>query len=93
MRTLTTTELERMDVINLCDGARLGCPSSLEICPEDGKVTALFIPLESGFFSFGRSETYRIPWCRVECLGEDTVLVKLTAAELAGCVCKKGKHG
>ncbi len=91
MRTLTTTELARMDVINLCDGARLGCPSSFEICADDGKLTALFVPVESGLFSLGRSEAYRIPWCRIECLGEDTILVKLSAAELAGCVCKRGK--
>ena len=33
-----------------------------------------------------KAEHYRIPWCRVECIGEDTVLVKLTAAELSSCL-------
>ncbi len=91
MRPIQTTALFSMEVINLCDGARLGCASALEIDADCGNVTALVIPAESGFFSFGKTDCYRIPWCRIECLGEDTVLVKLTAAELAGCLCKKGK--
>ncbi len=91
MRTITSTALEHMEVINLCDGARLGSPNSLEINADDGCITAIYVPRECGIFSFGRSECYRIPWCRIECLGEDTVLVKLTAAELSSCLVKKGK--
>ena len=91
MRTLTTTTLFCMEVINLCDGARLGTTQALEIDPDCGSVTALLIPVECGFFSFGKSDVYRIPWCRIECLGEDTVLVKLTAAELSSCLTKRGK--
>ncbi len=91
MRPLTTTTLFSMEVINLCDGARLGCISALELDADCGHTTAIIIPVESGFFSLGKSDTYRIPWCRIECIGEDAVLVKLTAAELAGCRCKRGK--
>ena len=86
MREITTADLFCMEVINLCDGGRLGYPSSLELCAEDGKVTAIIIQKECGLFGFGKSEHYRIPWCRVECIGEDTVLVKLTAAELSSCL-------
>ncbi len=92
MRSITTITLFSMEVINLCDGARLGCISSLEIDADCGSISAVLIPVETGFFSFGKSDNYRIPWCRIECIGEDTVLVKLTAAELAGCLCKKGKR-
>ncbi len=91
MRTLSTHTLFSMQVINLCDGACLGSPSALELDPDCGQATALIIPVETGLFSFGRSEYYRIPWCRIECLGEDAVLVKLTAAELASCLSKKSK--
>ena len=93
MREITTTDLCAMEVINLCDGGRLGYPSALELCPEDGKITALIIPRECGFLGLGKTERYRIPWCRIECIGEDTVLVKLTAAELSNCVVGgKGKR-
>lgn len=90
MREITTAELFCMEVINLCDGGRLGYANSLELSADEGRVTALLIPKDNGLWSFGKSEHYRIPWCRVECLGEDCVLVKLTAAELQGCL-RKGK--
>ena len=86
MREITTTDLFCLEVINLCDGGKLGYPSALELCAEDGRVTALIIPRESGFWGLGKTEQYRIPWCRIECIGEDTVLVKLTAAELTTCI-------
>ncbi|MBP3570419.1 MAG: YlmC/YmxH family sporulation protein [Clostridia bacterium] len=93
MREITTTDLCAMEVINLCDGGRLGYPSALELCPEDGKITALIIPRECGFLGLGKTERYRIPWCRIECIGEDAILVKLTAAELTNClVGGKGKR-
>lgn len=88
MREITTTELECMEVINLCDGGKLGYPSALAINAEDGHVTALIIPKENGFLGFGKSEHFRIPWCRIECIGEDAILVKLTASELSSCLCR-----
>ena len=93
MREITTTDLCSMEVINLCDGGRLGYPSALELCAEDGRITALIIPRECGFLGLGKTERYRIPWCRIECIGEDAILVKLTAAELTNClVGGKGKR-
>ncbi len=88
MRQITTEELQKMEVINLCDGGRLGYPSGVELCVEDGRVSALIVPCDKGFSFFGKREAYRIPWCRVECIGEDAVLVKLTAADLAASVVK-----
>lgn len=93
MREITTTDLCAMEVINLCDGGRLGYPNALEFCAEDGKITALIIPKDCGLFGFAKTERYRIPWCRIECIGEDAILVKLTAAELTNClVGGKGKR-
>ncbi len=91
MRHITTTELFCMEVINLCDGGKLGYPDALELCADDGHVTALLIPKDKSFLRLGHGERYRIPWCRIECLGEDTVLVKLTAAELSSCVVRGGR--
>ena len=90
MREITTNDLCSMEVINLCDGGKLGYPSALELCAEDGRITALLIPRECGFLGFGKSERYRIPWCRIECIGEDAILVKLTAAELTSCLVRGG---
>lgn len=90
MRHITTAELFCMEVINLCDGGKLGYPNGLELCADDGHITALIIPRDCGLFSFGKSECYRIPWCRIECLGEDTILVKLTATDLSSCLIRSG---
>ncbi len=89
MKQITTSELECMEVINLCDGCRLGCPSAVELNADDGCITALIVPRESGFLGFGKNECYRIPWCRIECLGEDAILVKLSAAELSNCLIRQ----
>jgi sporulation protein YlmC with PRC-barrel domain len=86
MRQITTTELFCMEVINLCDGGKLGYPNALELCADDGHAVALMIPKDRSFLHLGPIEEYRIPWCRIECLGEDTILVKLTAAELSSCL-------
>ena len=91
MRHITTAELACMEVINLCDGGKLGYPSGVELCAEDGRVTALVIPKGGGVLGFSRAEQYRIPWCRIECLGEDTILVKLAASELNDCQCRGGR--
>ena len=88
MRTVTTTELACMEVINLCDGARLGYPSAVELNVDDRCATAILVPKETGFLCFGKQETYRIPWCRIECIGEDTILIKMTDGDLAGCCCQ-----
>lgn len=95
MRQLTTTDLSSMEVINLCDGAKLGCPACFELDCDDGRLTSLLIACDTGFLSFGKSDYYRIPWCKIQCIGEDTILVKVTAAELTSCVCKptKNRHG
>ena len=90
VRHITTTELFCMEVINLCDGGKLGYPSALEICAEDGRISAIIIPKEHGFLGFGKSECYHIPWCRIECLGEDAILVKLTASDLSSCLLRGG---
>ena len=93
MREITTARLECMEVINLCDGGKLGYPDALELCADDGHVTALLIPKDKSFLRLGHGERYRIPWCRIECIGEDAILVKLTAAELTNClVGGKGKR-
>ena len=90
MQITSTDVLFSMEVINLCGGTRLGCVSELEIdlCGGQPTVTALVIPVGSGItglFSFSGREVYRIPWCRVECIGKDAVLVRLTSGELSEC--------
>lgn len=81
MERLSTCELRSKEVINLCDGTRLGCPSDFEFCVSDGKITAIIIEGQGGFLGFGRCNDIVIPWCKIECVGEDAILVRLSPAE------------
>ncbi len=69
-------ELCRKDVINIKDDCRLGCICDVEIDAADGRVIALVIYGHSRFFGiFGREEDVVIPWCNIQTIGEDTILV------------------
>ena len=96
MKRYSTAELRRLEVVNLCDGARLGYAEDFEFEAEGDctRVTALVISGKCGFLGFGSEDDLVIPWCRVECIGEDTVLVRLTPQEFSGCLCgrKRGRQ-
>lgn len=91
MERLSTCDLREKEVINLCDGTRLGCPSDFEFEACDGKITALVITRPSGFLGLGRGHELRIPWNRIECIGEDAILVRLSASEVLPPPKKKKK--
>ena len=57
------SQLRRKEVINICDGSRLGCVGDLELCIPEGTVKALIVFGPCRFFGlFGRGEDYYIPW-------------------------------
>ena len=77
MREITTADLFCTEVINLCDGGKLGYPSALEFCAEDGKVTALIIPGRLKWLGLlGREPETVIPWERIQRMGEDIIFLK-----------------
>ena len=67
MEGMRFSELHCREVINLCDGARLGEVSDLIFDPVCGQITAI------GLLS---REDCIIPWNCIETLGEDYILVK-----------------
>ena len=77
----TTLELREKEIINLIDGARLGyaCDFEFDIC--EGKILSLIVPGEKGLFGGCKTQDIIIPWCKIECFGEDTILVKLDTNE------------
>lgn len=91
MKRCSTTDLRHLEIVNLCDGARLGYASDFEFDCEDARILALVIPGSCGFFGVGREEDLIIPWHRIECIGEDTILVRLTQQELSSCTCQSKK--
>ena len=92
MRICSTADLREKEVINLCDGGRLGYVNDFEIEICEARVTALIIPAEIGIFGFPKGESFVIPWDKIECIGEDTILVKVNISELHRCKSEKKKH-
>lgn len=89
MRILSTKDLREREVINVCSGEKLGYISELELDVECGQILSVIVPKERGFLSVGRREEYIIPWKRIECIGEDTILLKVTERELCDFLSEK----
>ncbi len=89
MRRISTKDLRELEVVNLCDGEKLGYPSDFEFDMECGQILAIVVPVCDGFLSFGKRQDIIIPWNKIECIGEDTILVRLTSAETSCCNSKK----
>lgn len=94
MKRCSTADLRQLEIINLCDGTRLGYATDFEFDKECEKILALVIRGRCGFFGIGRSDDLIIPWSMIECIGEDTILVRLTQNDLSCCACsdRKGRR-
>lgn len=91
MNIISTADLRKKEIINLCNGARLGYSCDFEFDKTNACITGLIIEKECGFLGLGGSEKVLIPWCKIQCIGEDTILVNLSIQEI-NCLCsKKGK--
>lgn len=81
MQRFSTCELREKEIINLCDGTRLGCASDFEFDSCEGRITAIVISRSGGFLGLGESKDIVIPWNKIECIGEDAILVRLAHGE------------
>ena len=82
MRQITTASLCKKEIINLCDGRRLGYATELAFDPKCATVLSLLLPQTKGLFAFGKTEYLCIPWSKIECFGDDTILVRMTSQEI-----------
>mgnify|MGYP002625436355 CR=1 FL=1 len=85
------SELRCREVINICDGCRVGFIDDAEIDTTGGDVTALIVPGKARFFGlFGREDDYVIPWACIRRIGGDTILVEADLEKLRRSRKKKG---
>ena len=76
---MSFSDLKHKDVVNICDGRKLGRPIDL-ILNDEACVDALVVPGRSGdLFSFFRQsqEGSAISWDRVRRIGDDVILVEV----------------
>ena len=70
-------EIRNKEVVNICDGCRLGFVGDLEIRMPEGTVCALIVPGPFRFFGlWGRGEDYYIPWDCIRKIGSDIILIE-----------------
>ncbi len=69
--------LREKEVINICDGKRLGFVCDFEFEPATGKICTLIIPEECGKWNFfGKERAYFVPWRCIRRIGDDIILVE-----------------
>ncbi len=91
MKICSFLELSDKDVINLCTGEKLGRICDIEINTKDCSVVSIVIPGQGSVLGFGKATETVIPWGKIECIGEDAVLVRLNAEEFSCCSIPKRK--
>lgn len=70
-------DLRCKEVINVCDGCRLGFPCDVEVDMVTGRMVAIIVPGPCRFFGlFGRSEDFVVPWDCIKRIGDDVILVE-----------------
>ena len=70
-------ELRCKEVVNIQNGACLGCVCDVEFDTCTAHICTLIIFGRPRFFGlFGREPDLIIPWDQIKCIGEDTVLVE-----------------
>ena len=68
-------DLKDKEVVNVCDGRRLGYVCDAEIDCSSGRICALIIPGQTKLLGFVKGNTVRVPWELVERIGDDIILV------------------
>ena len=70
------TDMHDKEVINICDGMRLGCVDDVEFDTCTAQLVSLVIFGSSkGFGLLGHDEDIIIGWKEIEVIGEQTILV------------------
>ncbi len=70
------TNLHDKEVINVCDGSRLGCVDDVEVDTCNAQLTALIVygrPKLLGLL--GHEDDVVISWREIEIIGDETILV------------------
>ena len=87
------TDMHDKEVINICDGTRLGFVDDLELDTCTTQITALVICGRRRWFGLlGREPDRVIQWKDIEVVGEETILVNFSCP---ACECHqqaKGPH-
>ena len=75
-------ELREKEIVNVCDGERLGNICDVDFEERTGRICSLIIPGPCKVFGIiGRDSEYIIPYECVKRIGADVVLVEVEASK------------
>ncbi len=69
-------ELKNKEVVNVQDGSLLGCVTDIEFDICNGNILSLVLPGNGILASLSAKNKIIIPWCDIERIGKDTILVR-----------------
>ena len=76
--------LQDKEVINICDGSRLGYVCDLAVDSATGRIISISVPGSGSLFQL-HPEVIVIPWECVERVGTDAILVSIASKEKCSC--------
>ena len=82
-------DLRNKEVINICDGRRLGCVIDVEFSICDGKILSLVAQGDGKVSLFGKCDGVYIPWCKIDKIGDDIILVNIGEIPVQNDCCEK----
>ena len=74
-------DLRDKEVINICDGHKLGYVDDVEVDIVSGRLVSIVVPCDGKLFNFGKTKRLIILWDSIEKIGDDTILVKIDTRE------------
>lgn len=89
MDSCSINELKDKEVINVCDGKKLGYITDAKIDLCGGRVIAIVVLFDCRMFGFGKCEEIVIPWDKIGCFGKDAVLVNVDTGVYEKLCCEK----
>ncbi len=83
------TDMHNKEVINVCDGHRLGCVDDVEVDTCTAQLVAIVIHGRSKCMGLmGREDDIIISWKEIEVIGDETILVHREVP----CGCPTPRH-
>ena len=74
----TLDALKNKEVINICDGRRLGFVIDGQLDISQGRLISIIVPGECNFLGISKGDNIIIPWSCIERIGDDIILVKVS---------------
>ena len=87
------TDMHDKEVINICDGQRLGFVDDVEVDTCTAQIVSLVIYGKAKLFGLlGREPDIVIHWKQIEVIGDETILVNFTCPAGSCKTSCKGPH-